>query len=396
MLLTLLKKIVISPKIIPYIVSDIIEFNLLAKTIFGLEQTLALELESLGATEVQVLTRAVSFKGNQRLLYSANYCCRTALRILKPVLVFEIKEQQDLYEMIRDFPWENFLDVTGTMAVDAVISYTVFTNSKYVAQKTKDAVVDRLRDKSGMRPNVDLDDPDLRINVHLFKDLCTVSLDSSGSTLNRRGYRRSIGLAPINEVLAAGLIRLSGWDQNIPLLDPMCGSGTFLTEAAMMLRQIPAGHFRQDFGFMKWKDYDSDLWSAVRAEADNKIISSAVPLFGMDRASRAIQSAGENLLGINLDDAVSLSQVNFEESAAPAPKGMIITNPPYDERLKLEDSLAFYQMIGNTLKRKYSGWEAWIISGDLQSVKFIGLKPSRKITVFNGPIECRFLRFTLY
>ncbi len=376
--------------------SQVAEFNLLAKTVFGLEQTLALELESLGAREIKVLTRAVSFKGNQRLLYSSNYCCRTALRILKPILIFEIKEQQDLYEMIRDFPWENFLDNTGSLAVDAVISYTVFTNSQYVAQKTKDAVVDRLRDKSGSRPNVDLDKPDLRINVHLYKDLCTVSLDSSGSTLNKRGYRKSIGLAPINEVLAAGLISLSAWDKETPLLDPMCGSGTFLTEAAMMLRKIPAGHFRQEYGFMKWKDFDQALWSSVRAEADAGIISSAIRLFGMDRASRAIQSALENLQGVSLGDAVSLSQVNFEESKAPSLEGLIITNPPYDERLKLDDSIAFYQMIGNTLKRKYSGWEAWIISGDLQSIKFIGLKPSKKIPVFNGPIECRFLKFTLY
>lgn len=376
--------------------NQITTFSLLAKTVSGLEETLALELQDLGAEEVRILSRAVSFKGDHRLMYATNYGCRTALRVLKPVLVFEINEQQDLYDMIRDFPWENYLDLNGSLAVDAVISYTVFTNSQYVAQKTKDAIVDRMRDKSGQRPSVDLDNPDLRINVHLYKDLCTVSLDSSGSTLNKRGYRQSTGLAPINEVLAAGLIRLSGWNLQMPLLDPMCGSGTFLTEAAMMLRQIPAGHFRQNYGFMKWKDFDPELWNQVRAEADSKIISSGVPLFGMDRASRAIQSATDNMLGIHLEDAVQFSQVNFEESIPPSAEGMIITNPPYDERLKLDDSLAFYKMIGNTLKRKYTGWEAWIISGDLQSVKFIGLKPSRKIPVFNGPIECRFLRFTLH
>lgn len=372
------------------------DFTLIAKTIQGLEPVLSMELKALGASEVTTLTRAVSFKGDQRLMYTANYCCRTALRILKPVLIFEIKEQQDLYEMIRDFPWENYLNINGRLAVDAVISYTVFTNSQYVAQRTKDAIVDRMRDQSGQRPGVDLDDPDLRINVHLFKDLCTVSLDSSGATLNKRGYRRSIGPAPINEVLASGLIMLSGWDQKIPLLDPMCGSGTFLIEAVMMSRQIPSGHYRRDFGFMRWKDFDKDLWELVRETEDAKIIPSGLALYGWDRDSRALQSAMENLQGVNLQDEVILSQVNFEESGAPATKGMIITNPPYDERLKLDDGVAFYQMIGNTLKRKYSGWDAWIISGDLQSVKFIGLKPSRKIIVFNGPIECRFLKFSLY
>jgi len=371
-------------------------FSLLAKTISGLEPILARELEALGAKDTEILNRAVAFKGEMSLMYRANYCCRTALRILKPLFNFEIKEQKDFYERIVDFPWEELLDPSQTLAVDAVISFTVFTNSQYVAQKAKDAIVDRLREKTGKRPSVDLDNPDLRINVHLFKDLCTVSLDGSGSTLNRRGYRKRTGLAPINEVLAAGLIGLAGWDRKTPFVDPMCGSGTFLIETVMAAREMPAGYFRRDYGFMKWKDFDPELWQSVREEANRKMIPVPVPVSGMDRSGRALAAALENIRAAGMEKEIRLEQVAFEDSVPPFPDGIIITNPPYDERLKLPDNVAFYQMIGNVLKRKYSGYEAWLISADMEAMKFIGLKPSRRIPVFNGPLECRFVRFNLY
>jgi len=370
--------------------------TLLAKTISGLEPVLVRELESMGATDIQSLRRAVSFTGDKRMLYQANYCCSTALRILKPLFEFEIKEQQDLYTNINNYPWEELLTVDASLSIDAVISYTVFTNSQFVAQKSKDAIVDRFRDKFGKRPSVDLENPDLRINVHLFKDLCTVSLDSSGQSLHRRGYRQTTGLAPINEVLAAGLVRLSEWDVTTPLYDPMCGSGTLLIEAIMCARSIPSGYFRKEYGFMRWNDFDETLWAGVKEEAKARISPLRLQLFGSDRAERAISSSRENLAFTGFTPDVTLQSISFEESTPPVEKGFILCNPPYDERLRIDDSIAFNKMIGDTLKRKYKGYTAWFISSDLQSIKFIGLKPARKIIVFNGPLECRFVKFNLY
>ena len=371
-------------------------FPLIAKTIPGLEGVLAEELESLGATDILHLNRAVSFTGSRELLYRVNYCCRTALRVLKPLFHFEINEQKDLYDRLHEHPWEDLLDPQQTLSIDAVISYTVFTNSQFVAQKSKDAIVDRIREKCGTRPSVDLDHPDLRINVHLFKDLCTVSLDSSGASLHRRSYRQSTGPAPINEVLAAGLLRLSGWDLTTPLFDPMCGSGTLLIEAGMLAKNIPAGYFRREWGFMHWKDFDQGLWETVKAASDEKIVPLTVPLYGADRAQKAIASAKENIRFAGLSEGIRLKEVSFEESTPPVEKGFIVCNPPYDERIRLDDAIAFYKMIGNTLKRNYSGYTAWFISSDLASLKFIGLRPSKKITVYNGPLECRFVQFALY
>jgi len=371
-------------------------FPLIAKTIAGLEDVLVRELEALGATGVMKLNRAVSFSGDTEMMYRANYACRTALRILKPLFHFEIQEQKDLYDKIYEFPWEEYLDESHSLAIDAVISYTVFTNSQFVAQRSKDAIVDRFRDKLGKRPSVDLENPDLKLNVHLFKDSCTVALDSSGQSLHRRGYRKSTGPAPINEVLAAGLVKLSEWDAVTPLYDPMCGSGTLLIEAAMLAKNMPAGYFREEWGFMKWKDFDAALWNKVKEKANALISELRLQIHGSDRSDRAIDSARENLRFTNLYEDITLEINSFEDSKPPFEKGFIITNPPYDERLQIEDSLAFYKMIGDTLKRKYAGYTAWLISSDIETIKFIGLRPSRRIPVFNGPLECRFVKFDLF
>ena len=371
-------------------------FPLIAKTVSGLEPVLAEELTRAGARDIMILNRAVSFTGSKEMMYRTNYLCRTALRILKPLFHFEIEEQDTLYERMVDYPWEQVMEVGQKFSIDAVISYTVFTNSQFVAQRTKDAIADRFRKLTGKRPSVDLDHPDLKINVHLFKDLCTVSVDSSGQSLHRRGYRKRTGPAPINEVLAAGLIALSGWEPEIPLLDPMCGSGTILIEAAMQAKKIPAGYFRTDFGFMKWNDFDSELWSRVKNESDSGILNANLDMAGYDRASRAIESVRENLRFTGLTDDIRLETVSFEDSMPPFSKGFLISNPPYDERLKLDDSVAFYKMIGNVMKRKYAGYTAWLISSDLEAMKFVGLRPSKKITLFNGPLECRFMKFDLF
>jgi putative N6-adenine-specific DNA methylase len=371
-------------------------FPLIAKTVAGLEGVLAEELASMGAENVMVLNRAVSFMSDQSLMYRSNFQCRTALRILKPLFHFEITDQGDLYREISDFAWENFIRPDQTLAIDAVISYTVFTNSQYVAQRTKDAVVDRIRKVSGQRPSVDLDNPDLKINVHIFKDQCTVALDSSGQSLHRRGYRQSTGPAPLNEVLAAGLLRLSGWDKETPLLDPMCGSGTLLIEAAMLAGNIPAGMHRKQWGFMKWNDFDPELWESVRSEGISEMQKPVVPLHGADRSPRAVAAALENLQFSGLEKSINIEGCALSELDPPFEKGFMIFNPPYDERIKIEDSLAFYKMIGDSLKQNFTGYTAWLISSDLDSVKFIGLRPSRKIHIFNGPLECRFLRFDLF
>jgi len=370
---------------------------MVAKTVSGLEQILKSELDGIGALNAEVMNRAVSFEGDKACMYRANYLFRTALRILLPVHVFEINSQEDLYREIKEFCWEDHLDADSTLAVDAVISYTVFTNSQFVAQKTKDAIVDRFREKTGKRPSVDLENPTLRINVHLFKNTCTLSLDSSGPSLHKRGYRKQTGIAPINEVLAAGLIRLSGWDMKKPLLDPMCGSGTILIEAAMLASGIPSGNFRSEYGFTKWKDFDEALWERVKKEAVEKIsFPDDLRIVGFDKSVMILRKAVENVDFAGLDRLVFMKQAAFEDSIPPSAEGVIITNPPYDERIQLEDSVAFYKMIGNVLKRKYNGYKAWVISSDLEAIKFIGLKPSKKFKVFNGPLECRFLGFDLY
>lgn len=371
-------------------------FPLIAKTISGLENVLAEELQTLGATDVLVLNRAVSFMADKALMYKVNYTCRTALRILKPLYHFEIAEQKELYEQINRFQWEEFIRPEQTIAVDAVISYTVFTNSQFVAQRAKDAIVDRIREKRGNRPSVNLNNPDYRINIHLFRDQCTIALDSSGESLHRRGYRRSVGPAPMNEVLAAGLIRLSGWDRKTPLLDPMCGSGTILTEAAMDAGNIPAGSFRDSWGFMNWNDFDKDLWQDVRERCNAEKYDPGIRIHGADRSSKAIASARENINYAGLDKFISLEINSLSDLKPPFSNGFIIFNPPYDERIALEDSLAFYKMIGDSLKQKFSGFTAWLISSDLETIKFIGLRPSRKIAVQNGPLECRFLKFDLF
>ncbi len=361
-----------------------------------MEEVLQRELDFLGATNTQILKRAVSFEGNKALLYRANYACRTALRILKPILVFPIKKQEELYNNIKSILWEDYIRNNNSLAVDAVNATSVFTNSQYVALKTKDAIVDRFREKTGSRPSVDLDDPDLRINIHLYKETCTVSLDSSGSSLHKRGYRHVTGPAPLNEVLAAGLIRLSGWDKTIPLYDPMCGSGTILIEANMFARNIPSGYFRPSFGFEKWMDFDPELWDKIKKEENSKILKKGIEIFGSDISSRAIAIAIENVGFTKFQKQIYLEVASFENTMPKGTSGIIICNPPYDERLHIDDIISFYKSIGDVLKKKYTGFEAWIISSDLKALKFIGLHPSKKITVFNGPLECRFVRFSLY
>lgn len=372
------------------------QFQMLAKTMMGLEEVLANELKEIGATNIEILSRAVSFTGDNKIMYSANYWCRTALHILKPIAAFYIRREEDLYKKIYEIKWEDYLSISGTMAVDAVVNASVMTHSHYVSLKTKDAVVDRFRDYHGKRPSINTENPDVRINIHLFKNYCTVSLDSSGYSLHKRGYRIKTGVAPISEVLAAGIILLSGWDKQSNFIDPMCGSGTIVCEAAMIANNIPSGFYRKSFGFEKWKDFDMELWENIKTEALDKQTEFEYDIIGSDISEEAIQIALENARSARLHKDIVFEVKSFEEQKPPEDGGVMVCNPPYGERIVPDDIIRMYQEMGNALKKNYSGYQAWIISSDFNALKFIGLKPTRKISLFNGPLECKLAKFEIY
>jgi len=368
----------------------------IAKTISGLEEILASELTAIGANDVKVIKRAVSFSGEKKLLYEANLWCRTALRILKPLYSFPASTNDQLYKSIFDYNWENIFSVDNTFAIDSVINESAFTHSHFVSQKVKDAVADKFRSIYGTRPSVDIENPDIRINIHIYKDTCDVSLDSSGDSLHKRGYKVAAGLAPLSEVLAAGLILHSGWKGESNFVDPMCGSGTILIEAAMIAQNIAPGTFKKSFSFMKWKDYDDSLWQRIKNEATEKQKPLNCRITGADIEARAIRNTRGNVISANMQKVISLQVASFDEFKPPDGGGVMIMNPPYGERLEQDDIVTFYKSIGDSLKKNYGGYDAWIISSDMNALKFIGLKPTRKITVFNGPLECRFMKFSIY
>jgi putative N6-adenine-specific DNA methylase len=301
-----------------------------------------------------------------------------------------------LYDGVRQVPWEKYLNHSGTFAIDSVVSFSKLTHSGFVTLKTKDAIADRFRDRFGKRPDVDTRNPALSVNVHLFKDLCTVSIDSSGNSLHQRGYRVARSEAPLNEVLAAGLVMLSGWDRRTPMFDPMCGSGTLLTEAALIAGNVPGGYYREDYGFMKWRDFDQKLWLHVQRMGEEEITEPDVAFRGMDIDTRAVEASRKNIENAGLEHLIRVEQGDFFSQDPPFPKGFILTNPPYGERVKVVDLTKLYQDLGDRFKRNYAGYTACVLTYDENSSKFIGLKPGKKIRVLNGPLECRFLRFELY
>jgi len=371
-------------------------FRVTAKTIVGLEEILANEIRELGGTEVDVIYRGVQFTSTTELLYTCNYNCRTALRFLKPEWEFHAPTDTELYNQCLKLPWDKFLDLDTTFSIDGAVFNSGITHSMYAALKTKDAIADSFREKYGRRPSVDTENPDVRINVHINKNHCTISLDSSGSSLHLRGYKVSPGMAPMSEVLCSGLILLSEWNKKDTFVDPMCGSGTLLVEAAMISNNIPAGFYRNGFGFETWKDFDPALWRSVKERSDAGRIENEVLIIGGDMSSLAMRSTRKNISSSGLEKYISLNPIAFEKLKRPPGKVHLLMNPPYGERIKSEDIIGLYKMIGDTLKQNYKDAEAWIISGDLQAMKFIGLRPSRKIKVFNGPIECRFMKYELY
>ncbi|MBI3837517.1 MAG: bifunctional 23S rRNA (guanine(2069)-N(7))-methyltransferase RlmK/23S rRNA (guanine(2445)-N(2))-methyltransferase RlmL [Planctomycetia bacterium] len=372
-------------------------FDMIAKTFFGLEGTLAEELLSLGAQNVQLGRRMVSFRGDMRLMMWANICCRTAVRILKPIATFSADDERALYRGIGLIDWLEHLDAERSLAIDPVVHGPVFSNSLYAAQLAKDAVVDQIRDRTGRRPSVDLVDPDLRINLHIDQNRVTVYLDSSGESLHKRGYRAATGEAPINEVLAAGILRLTEWDENSPLVDFMCGSGTFLIEAALMARRIAPGLARKHFGYERWKDFDRRAHESLVAEARQQVRSKlAFPIRGSDLDPQVIAAARENGRRAGVADDVQFGVESFEVALPPAADGVLVTNPPYDERMKTSRIESVYRRIGDALKHNWAGYTAFIFTGNLNAGKQIGLRSSAKTRLFNGPIECRLLKFALF
>lgn len=368
----------------------------IAKTLHGLEPVLVAELASIGATGMSVLKRAVSFSGSREVFYKANYLCRTALRILQPVATFKVETQDDLYNKVKELPWNDWMAVDTTFAVDAVVTNAVFSHSQFTAQRVKDAVADYWRSVKGRRPDVDLANPGLRINLHLSGTEASLAFDASGDPLFKRGYRQATGEAPLNEVLAAGILLLAGYDGSAPLHDPMCGSGTILTEAAMIAQNIPAGYYREEFGFMKWPDFDSSLWDAIKANADDALQDQLHPITGSDLDQAVVDVALSNIRHARLHRDVTVSKADFLRLPPPSDEGLLVMNPPYGERLKQSDIVGFYQAIGDALKKYWSGWTAWMITSDLYALKYVGLKPSQRITLFNGPLECRLSSYELF
>ena len=371
--------------------------NYIAKTTFGLEEILAQELLDLGATDIKIENRAVAFSGDKELLYKVNYCSRTALRVFLPLKSGQVLTEMELYELVKSIAWEDYLEVDGTLAVDSTVHSETFNHSQYVALKTKDAIVDRFREKFDRRPSVDVSTPDLRIHVHINKEQCSISLDSSGEPLFKRGYRVATNEAPLNEVLAAGLIYLSKWDKKSNFIDGMCGSGTILIEAAMFALNIPPQIKRIHFGFLTWNDFDIHLWKKVKQEAIQNKTPFDFQILGSDLISANVRLAQENINNAGLEDIIKVRQNDFLSSVPPEGGGILVMNPPYGERMSdqafVED---LYKKVGDTLKKSYAGFEAWMISSNREALKKVGLKPSRKIVVFNGALECRFQNFSLY
>jgi putative N6-adenine-specific DNA methylase len=370
---------------------------LIAKTFSGLEEVLAAELAELGAADVQVGRRLCTFRGDQKLLYRVTLGCRTAVRILKPVSRFPADGPEALYRRMGRTNWLKHLDPRGTLAIDPVTSGSVFTNSLYAAQVAKDAIVDQIRRASGNRPSVDLENPDVRINLHIIQKRVTVYLDASGESLHKRGYRLAAGAAPINEVLAAGILRLSEWDRTSPLSDFMCGSGTLAIEAAMLARRIAPGTIRDQFGYQRWKDFDRPLHEqALRELRAAELPSLGFRIAGSDLDAALVETARQNAVRARVAADIDWRVCDFGAAPPPGNSGILVCNPPYDERLKTDQDIEFHRRIGDVLKHRWAGHNAWILAGNLNAAKFIGLKPNRKIRLFNGPIECRLLKFAVY
>ena len=367
---------------------------MVARTMQGFEAILCDELKAIGATDVKDVVRAVEFEGDLSVLYKANVHCRTALRILKPIASFRAKNEEQLYRNLKKIRWSEFFTVDQTFAVDKTVNSPHFKHSGFAALKCKDAIVDHFREIYDQRPNVKTMEPDLMIHLHISLDRVNISIDSSGRSLNQRGYRIDGGVAPLNEVLAAGLILLSGWDQKTTFIDPMCGSGTIVTEAAMIATNTAPGLLNGDFGFQFWNDYDEKLYDKVMEEAEAMVTKPRCRIIGSDESKTAMGITRENLEEAELLEYVTLERSDFFNRDAK--NAFIVTNPPYGERMQMEEMIEFYQTIGDHLKQKCENCTAWFISSNIKALKRIGLRPSKKIPLRSGALDCGFYKFEVF
>ena len=370
-------------------------FEMIAKTFQGLEGVLAQELTSLGANDIQIGRRMVSFTGDKAMLYRANFCLRTAIRILKPIKHFTAQDADEVYEAVKAIRWEDYLDSDKSFAVDAVVFSEDFRHSKFVSYRVKDAIADYFREKTGKRPSVRLNNPDVLLNIHIAQTDCTLSLDSSGESLHRRGYRQEAVEAPLNEVLAAGMILLTGWHGECDLIDPMCGSGTIPIEAALIARNIAPGVFRKGYAFEQWNDFDAALFESIYND-DSQEREFTHKIYGYDNSPKANEIATHNVKAAGVTKDVVLKLQPFQQFEQPEEKSIIITNPPYGERISADDLLGLYGMIGERLKHAFSGNTAWILSYRDECFDQIGLKASQRIPLYNGALECEFREYEIF
>ena len=371
------------------------EFKIIAKTFQGLEEVLAKELINLGANNIEIGRRMVAFTGDQEMLYKANFCTRTAVKVLKPIKEFKATDADEVYEVVKNIDWGQYMDVNNTFLVDSVIFSENFRHSKFVAYRVKDAIADYWRDKTGDRPNVGISNPDIRVNIHIAEDVVTISLDSSGESLHQRGYKTANVPAPINEVLAAGLIMLSGWDGECDLIDPFCGSGTIAIEAALIALNVYPGVFRKEYAFEKWKDFDAELFDRIYND-DSKEREFDHKIYGYDINRQAVQIAIGNVQNAGVKDIVSIEQRDFYEFEQPREKAIMITNPPYGDRITTDDIFDLYETIGKNLKHYFVGNDAWIITHHEELFAKIGFRPSTRYALFNGSLECEFRKYQIF
>ena len=371
------------------------QIELIAKTFMGLEPVLAKELTQLGADNVQIGRRMVSFTGDKEMMYRANFSLHTAIKILKPIKHFKALSADDVYEEIKKMDWTEYLSDDSTFAVDAVVFSEEFRHSKFVSYKVKDAIVDQFREKTGKRPNISVANPDLRLHIHIAESDCTLCLDSSGESLHRRGYRQESVDAPLNEVLAAGMIMMSGWKGDTDFIDPMCGSGTLLIEAALIARNMAPGLFRKEYAFEKWPDFDADLFDSIYND-DSQEREFKHHIYGYDIDMKAVNTARLNAKAAGLTADITIEQQDFKDFTQPKEKSIIVTNPPYGERISTPDLLGTYRMIGERLKHQFVGGDTWILSYREECFEQIGLKPSIKIPLYNGSLECEFRKYQMF
>jgi len=371
--------------------------EIIIKTFHGLEEPLAKEVKELIGTMPTLGKRAVFLKVDKKQLYTLNYKLQTALRILVKHSTHKVHSYEDVYKAVKQIDWASIMKRDHSFIIDATVYSPYFKNSQFVIHKTKDAIVDQFYERFGSRPSINKDNPDFRFNIHISERTLNINLDSSGESLHKRGYKQMSSVnAPLNEVLAAGLLKLSAWDRDVSLLDPMCGSGTFLTEAAFMKYNFPAQYMRPHFSFMNWKDYDESMWKDISGPQDIPIEENKKSIIGYDNYPKDIISLSSDLMRNKLHRLIKVKESDFFNSDPLDGPHHIIMNPPYDKRLQLDDAKQFYKTIGDTLKQKCKDSTAWILSGNKEAIKHVGLRPGKKITVYNGPIESKFYKFELF